>query len=321
MRRSVLCAVAGAATIAVALTGCGGASHPHTSVGTPSLVPGGAPHAVDAGGNAGYGAVASTSLSGGVTDTVAGAGGGGAVNGKSILLGDNRSVIRRAELTVGVKKASDVARQANKAEEIVGALGGDVFGDDRQSGVDATATLILKVPPASLIKALAQLSALGNEQDRSLSSQDVTTQVADVNARVASAQASIARLRTLYAHATKVADVIEIEQELAARQSDLESLQGQQKALANETQMATISFVLTTQKAPAAPAKKHHRHGIGGAFARGWDHFVSAGSWVISAIAAVGPWAVLVALLAFVWIRRRRVSPAPAPSPDPAPAG
>ncbi len=51
---------------------------------------------------------------------------------------------------------------------------------------------------------------------------------------------AIVRLRTLYAGASKVADVITIESELATRESDLESLEAQQRALAAQTSMATV---------------------------------------------------------------------------------
>ena len=321
--RSALAGVVGATVVAVIIAGC-------TSSGSGTSTRGSAPGYATVNHDApsptaaepAASALAPDSLNAGVA-----AGSGGAANGASAgsggsgngdtLISDTRSVIRRAELTVGVKKASDVAIQANRAEAIVSGLGGDVFGDDRQSGTDATATLTLKVPPASLIKALNELSALGTEQSRSLSSQDVTTQVADVNARVASAAASIARLRTLYASATKVSDVIAIEDELSGRESDLESLQAQQKSLSTETQLATISLVLTTTT-PQVVIKTHHRSGIAGALSRGWDHFISGGSWVVSAIAAVGPWVVLVLLLGagLLRLRRRRGTTPVAPTPE-----
>jgi hypothetical protein len=236
---------------------------------------------------------------------------------------DTGTVIRTAQLTVGVASASQVAVQANKADALVAAQGGAVFGDDRQSGPNATATLTLKVPPDQLVPILTALSQLGQEQSRSLSSQDVTQQVADVNARVASALASIARLRSLYDSATKVDDVIAIESELSQRESDLESLESQQRALSSQTDMATVTLVLTTVKATPVPkpTPKHHDKyaGIGGAFARGWHGFVTAGAWLVAAFGTVLPFAVLVALIAgaLLWTRRNRPGPLPTPTPAP----
>ena len=238
------------------------------------------------------------------------------------LVGDLGDVIRTAEITVGVSTPSDVAVEANKADALVAAQGGAIFGDDRQSGPDASATLTLKVPPAQLVPTLTALAQLGQEQSRTLSSQDVTEQVADVNARVASATASIIRLRSLYDSATKVDDVIAIETELAQRESDLESLQAQQRALSSETEMATVTLVLTTTRpAPVPkPAPRHHTKyaGIGGAFARGWHGFVTAGAWLIAAFGTVLPFAVLIALAAagVFWVRRRRPAPALPPTAD-----
>ena len=327
--RTVIFAVAGTTAAAMLLSGCGsggsaGSSHLdalHVAVGAHTA---GGATAADSGGAPNFGvqnsagtvrglATAPTSSAGALAPSQTG--GTGSSSGTGTLISDDESVIRRAELTVGVKAAPQVAVQANAAEAIIGNLGGEVSGDNRQSGAEATATLTLLVPPVNLIKALSQLSALGAEQSRSLSSENVTTQVADVNARVISANASIATLRTLFKAATKVGDVIEIEQELASRQSDLESLEAQQKALNDETAKATISLVLTTAAPPVVPKKPTHRGGVVGALSRGWDHFLSAGAWVLSAIAAVGPWAVLLLLVGAgaLRLRRRRVTPTPTP--------
>ena len=83
--------------------------------------------------------------------------------------------------------------------------------------------------------------------------QDVTGKVADVDSRVDSARESILRLRTLYADATKVSDVIAIEQELATRQAELESLEAQQRALSTQTSQATVRLSLTAAKVAATP--------------------------------------------------------------------
>src|SRR6201999_993676 len=147
--------------------------------------------------------------------------------------------------------------------DITEQVGGEVDADDRTSGRHATATLQLRVPPASLESVLHELGKLGTEQSRTVSTTDVTQQVADVSSRVISAQQSIARLRTLYGHATKVSDVIEIEGELNTREADLESLEAQQRSLAGETQLATITLrLVTAAAAPPPPAPASHHGGL-----------------------------------------------------------
>jgi hypothetical protein len=232
--------------------------------------------------------------------------------------------IRVAGLTVAIKGAANVAKQADAADAIALAAGGDVDADDRTSGRHATASLLLRVPPAALQPTLRQLAKLGDERYRKLSTTDVTQEVADVGSRIASAHDSIKRLRVLYASAQKVRDVIQIENELNTREAALESLQARQRSLSLETADATINLSLVTaakKKAVAVHHKQAKQHGgfIGG-LDRGWDGFVAAAVWIASAVGTVLPFVALLVILAlaarrFGWaIPRHRPSPAPTPS-------
>ena len=141
-----------------------------------------------------------------------------------------------------------------------------------------------------------------------------------MTSRTASAQRAIVRLRTLYAAATKVSDVIAIEDELSQRESDLESLQAQARTLSAQTTLATIT--LTLEVAPATPSRTHHRHGFLGGLVAGWHAFGTGASRAATAAGAAVPFVLLLLLLAVAvrlsgpWRARRRgrVGP-PAPSP------
>jgi len=220
------------------------------------------------------------------------------------------SVIRTADLTVA---SPAVAARADRARAIVTDVGGTVDGDDRQSGPHPSATLTLRVPPAGLAEVLTRLSALGTEQTRHMSTRDVTTQVADVDSRVRSALAAINQLRALYARATRVSDVIAIESELAQRESDLESLQAQQRALAGQVAMATVTLYLVSMPSPA----RHHatHRGFLGGLDGGWRAFTHGVRLVVTGIGATVPFAALLAAAGLTWLgirrRRRTVSPEP----------
>lgn len=231
---------------------------------------------------------------------------------------DTRALIRTADLKVTVKHGA-AAQQADRAADIALDSGGEVYSDDRGSG---WAQLTLKVPPDALSAVLAKLADLGDEQARQTSTEDVTGKVADVDSRVDSARESILRLRTLYADATKVSDVIAIEQELATRQAELESLEAQQRALSTQTSQATVRLSLTAAKVAATPPPKpEHRHGVGGAFASGWDAFTGAAAAVTRGLAAALPFLILVALVGFgarvAWLRRPRSLRPATTAPDP----
>jgi hypothetical protein len=221
--------------------------------------------------------------------------------------------IRVANMTVQVKPGQSVAGKADAAEAIATAVGGEVDSDDRTAGKYPTATLLLRVPPENLTAVLRQLSALGIEKSRELSTRDVTSKVADVNSRVASARAAINRLRVLYQHAHKVGNVITIEDELNQRESDLESLQAQSRALAAETTTAAITLALTSPPPPAPKpqpkAVKSSHSGFVGGLLNGWHAFTKGVSVLATIVGAVLPFAVVLLVIALVgrllWARLR----------------
>src|SRR4051812_1514546 len=310
MRRTVLMA---AAIVAVA------------TVGACSQGGGGGKSAADFGSAGGGAAAGPERAAGGKVANGSGgsvgsdSGNGGAQLDKTAPLGDGTAEIRTAQLTVAVRRGG-VAAAANRADAIATAAGGEVDADNRSTGPSAAATLELRVPPSALLQVLKDLSALGKEKARQSSTTDVTEKVADVNSRVASAQRSIAALRTLYASASKVGDVIAIETELSGREADLESLQAQQRALARQTEMAAVTLELqTAARGAVAPAPKKHRSGFVGGLQRGWDGFVSSAKWVATGVGTVLPFGVLlllVALAARVLWRRLPHRPTPVPAPS-----
>jgi len=247
-----------------------------------------------------------------------------------------RSLIITAGLQV---KTGDAAAAAAKAQQIVQAAGGFVAGESIGAGTQgmpsttssngssgsgttdtgtlpspvvlpdvtgatdtAQALLILRVPPLSLDSVLGALAGKGSITYQSRTATDVTGQVADVASRVASANASIAELRTLIDKAASMNDLISLEQALAQRESDLESLEAQQKALADQVQYATITVGYYSQGAPAAapPVRTGFMRGL----TIGWHAFTA----VVRAVLVTVGWLVpYVAVIAVLWWPTRRL--------------
>ena len=153
---------------------------------------------------------------------------------------------------------------------------------------------------------------LGKVEQRSQKSEDVTTKVIDNDARVRAGERSIQQIEALLSRAQKLGDIIAIENDLARRQADLDSLKSQQAWLEDQTSLSTITVYLSR------PAAHHHTtheaKGFLAGLANGWDAFRGATVAVLTALGAVLPFAVLLALLGVpLWlvVRRRRVPPTP----------
>ncbi|MFB4308962.1 DUF4349 domain-containing protein [Actinomadura sp. GTD37] len=234
-------------------------------------------------------------------------------------------VVHTATLRV---RAGDVEAAAAKAKQLAAAAGGYVERESSSSD-PARSQLSLKIPADRYAEVLNGLSTqLGSRLSLSQEAEDVTGEVADVDARVRSAKAALESFRKLLDRANSVGEVINVEQEIAEREADLEALQARQNSLKHRTQYATVTLTLSTKA--AAPKEDEERGGFVGGLQNGWDAFTA----FVGGLAAVLGWLLpfLVAGAAigyplFAFRRRvrarfggrRRPAPAPAPAPSAGP--
>src|SRR5579859_4862825 len=163
------------------------------------------------------------------------------IPGTTARLEPASSIIYTAQLTV---RAADVSSAAAQAAQIAEGAGGYVSNETASSDPDhpseATASVQLKIPVASYPATLGQLSSrLGTQLSLQQQAQDVTQQVADVNSQVTSDEAAIAQLRALLSHAGSVGDLLSVQNQINDEESNLESMQAQQRALSHQTTYAT----------------------------------------------------------------------------------
>lgn len=257
------------------------------------------------------------------------AGGANPAAPQALLTG--RQVIFTADITV---RATDIQAAVGKISLIATGRGGLVFGeqvslaskDPNNPGV-ASATVVLKVPPPALNEGiLDQIGRVGTELGRNEHADDVTAQVVDVNSRIAAATDSLTRLRQLFQHAGNVTDLANVENQIAQREADLESLEAQQRTFKDQTAQATITVNLVAAPpvaAAVAPVKKAHVFGFVRGLRNGWHAFTKTASAIATAVGALLPFFVVVLILApiAVIVRRRvmatrRAATAQTPSAD-----
>jgi hypothetical protein len=172
------------------------------------------------------------------------------------------------------------------------------------------ARLTLSVPAEKLDSVLTQLSALGTVSYRSAQAQDVTATYVDTQARIDPARDSITRVRALMAKATDLQQLLVLESELTRRQADLDALTQQ---LADLEQRTTMSEVTATMWTPAA-ATVVEGSGVVGGLNAAWEGLLDSLTLVLTGLAVLLPWLLLLALGAFIVVRvmrRRRGSAAP----------
>ncbi len=226
-----------------------------------------------------------------------------------------RDIVRTATISL---QAVDVDRAADLIGARATSAGGRIDGDDRNAeGADRTAQLVLRLPPSALDGVLAGVVRLGKETSRSVHGEDVTASRADVNARVTALRTSVDRLREFLRKSGSITDLVRLESELSQREATLESTVAQQRALADQIGLATLTVSVSS---PAAVATISNPSGFGAALSRGWHGLVLALGWVITGLGYAIPFAALAAVVALpvVLVRRRRQAPAPVLEAPPA---
>lgn len=313
LRLTALTAVlmSGAALLLAGIAGCSGSG---VSGSPGSSVNGSAPRAAapapdnPAAAN-GPAAGSAATVPGRAGPAAAGSGSGSGPSAR--LAGSAASVIHTASLTVHVRS---VTTAASAATRIAMSSGGYVSGENASinPGGDArpAISLQLKIPVAAYPAALDELSTgLGTETSLTQQAQDVTEQVADTSSRVTSARAAITQLRTLLARTGSVSDLLTVQDQINSEESSLEQLEADQRALDDQTSLATVSLSLLGPRPEAAArgtGQHHQRRGFLAGLSAGWRALRATVSAVLTALGAVLPFAAAAAILVACGITARR---------------
>jgi len=234
----------------------------------------------------------------------------------------DRSVVVTGTMTVTAEKPLDAA---DKAVAIVEAAGGRVDGRTENAATDrdqGSATLVLRIPAAKLTPTLDALKKLGRPDQVSIDATDVTTQTQDLGARIDALRASITRLLELESKATDTTNLIAIETAISDRQGELESLEAQQRGLADQISMSTITLDLRSDAAAPPVKPADFWSGLGA----GWHAFIVFWSGALVVFGVLLPWLLFLGLAAVVTVvivrlvrRRAARLAAGAATPPPAP--
>ena len=165
---------------------------------------------------------------------------GGDRNALPAALQDGAKIVYTGELQLRV---TDLDAALARGQSIVAALGGYVGGSQRQNDGDrSTATITYRIPADRWQQGVEQLRALGadvvSEQTQAV---DVTGQVVDLAARIKNLQAEEAALQGIFARATKIPDVLEVQQQLSDVRGQIEELQAQQSQLTDQVSYGTLT--------------------------------------------------------------------------------
>jgi len=237
---------------------------------------------------------------------------------------EDRAIIYTGSITVRVQ---DVGAAATRATSIATGSGGFVGGDKRSSdGSHAEATMVLRVPASKFGAVVDQLAELGDQEQRDITTEDVTEEALDLDARISSQRARVDSGRRLLAQAKTLSDLVMLEGELAKREADLASLEAKKRRMDDLTALSTITVTLLVPRPEAAPAEEDDEIGFMTGLEAGWTGLVGALVLLLTIVGLLLPWLIVIVpvVLGTVWLARRHhrqrlsaVAAPPAPAPTP----
>ncbi len=160
--------------------------------------------------------------------------------GTATAFKDDAKVVKTGSLTLEVKALDDALAAARTA--IVG-LGGYVSGSDESNDGDRTrATIVYRIPAARWDDALAALRHLATKVvGERTNAVEVTSQVIDLDARVRNLRATEAALQAIMAKATKISDILDVQQQLTEVRGQIEQLSTEQAHLVDQAALGTLA--------------------------------------------------------------------------------
>jgi hypothetical protein len=155
---------------------------------------------------------------------------------------DTRKLIRNAQLDLEVKSFPAVV---DEITALTNTAGGYVDTSNSQRGGNGKlqGTVVVKILPQNLDAFLLKLRGLGEVQNQSVSTDDVTKEYYDTQARLDNSRRMETQLQDLLKHAnSKVSDLLQVERELGRVRGDIEQMQGQLKLYDFQVQYATVTM-------------------------------------------------------------------------------
>ena len=214
-------------------------------------------------------------------------------------------LIKKAHLAVSVDSVDDGFDQVRA---IVNAQQGDVLSMQDYGDRQRSVSFELRVPQERLDATLDDLTELGEVNNQSISSEDVSSQLVDLQARLANARKSEEALQEIMSRSGEISDVLEVSRELSNVRQSIEQMAAAQKSLQTQVRYSTItlslsSAVILSPEAPGFTTQLSNswnaaRHSVG-SFT---TNLLQLGLWLL----AYSPYIFVIALGSVLVMKARR---------------
>ncbi|MAT69355.1 MAG: hypothetical protein CMJ58_07485 [Planctomycetaceae bacterium] len=229
-------------------------------------------------------------------------------HGGITLATSERRIIYEANVTVVVEELDALATTISARLKEVGGFIADSSVAGAQ-GEQRSGTWRLRVPVAEFDAFLAAIETAGVVENVRQTAQDVSEEYVDLQARIANQQQLEERIiKLLDSTDDKIADIIQVEQQLARVRGEIERMQGRLRYLSNRVELTTITITAREEHDYVPPVAPTFANQITAAWGNSLAALAEFGQRLTLAVVAATPWLAIIAAVTLpaAWLLRRR---------------
>jgi chromosome segregation ATPase len=220
-------------------------------------------------------------------------------------------IIRTGSLSIEVDKFDDAE---NKINDVVKKYSGFISNSKStvNSSGNKSGTITVKVPADKYDALIAEVTKIGKVMSQNIQANDVTEEYVDLESRLKTQKELEQRLiKLLNEKASKLSDVIEVEEKLAAVRQKIESFEGKMKLLKSQSDLSTLTISVYEPSMISTSSGGGFFYELGQAVKKGLSGFTNVLAVSITFLIAIIPLAGFALIIFWIIrkiIRKRRVS-------------
>jgi len=162
---------------------------------------------------------------------------------------------------------------------------------DQNQGKRTSGAWVVRVPTGDFDGFLQRVAALGIAESQQITAEEVTAEYVDLEARIANKQKMEQRvLEIIQQRSGPLAEVLQLEGELARIREEIELMQGRLRLLANQTSLATVRIEAREEHNYVPPQLPSFAQQLRDTWQGSWTVLTGLGSTALLAAVALAPW-------------------------------
>lgn len=162
----------------------------------------------------------------------------------AVVESTSRMIVKTGDLSVVVK---DVREAIKTVSQYAVAQGGFVVNSNvYKSGIVPRGMVTIRIPANKFDQGMNEVKAVGEVVSENSNGQDITEEYVDLDAQLRNLRATETQFLAIMIKAEKIADILNVQRELANVRGEIERLQGRMKYLKQNADLSTVTVNFST---------------------------------------------------------------------------